>query len=279
LFEPRHGSTFGYAGSTEQNRRPMSPSRILCFTACLSLGCNGRLAGQPFAPRFADGNEEVVAVSSAASNGYSRLRLPDGSFQAETYAFAKGGKEELVMVDSTMDTVSFMDLVQMLTAALARQNYLPTPDKDPDKTKLLIYVYWGTTFGPKDMIISGAEGGPTPPHLHQVYWNAMILGYNLQKRQMEMGVGDDLLHNRYFVVLMAYDFQLLRKQGEAKLLWNTRFSLRQIGHNFRLNLPAMAQYASRYFGQDTNGLVYKQVPEGRVEVGEPTIVESGPGKK
>lgn len=35
----------------------------------------------------------------------------------------------------------------------------------------------------------------------------------------------------------------------------------------------MAQAASAYFGRDSYGLVYKPVPEGRVKVGEPTVVD------
>ncbi|HEY1792449.1 MAG TPA: hypothetical protein VGG34_05990 [Opitutaceae bacterium] len=73
--------------------------------------------------------------------------------------------------------------------------------------------------------------------------------------------------NRYFVVLMAYDFQILWKQRKHKLLWQTRFSIRERDHQFDRDLPAMAQYASQYFGQNTHGLVRKQVPLGRVEIG------------
>ncbi len=79
--------------------------------------------------------------------------------------------------------------------------------------------------------------------------------------------------NRYFVVLMAYDFQLLWKQKKHKLLWETRFSIDELRNQFDKALPAMAQYASRYFGQATNGLVRTRFSEGRVDIGEPTLVE------
>jgi len=35
--------------------------------------------------------EGITAVSSKAFNGYTRTRLPDGSFKPETYAFGNGG--------------------------------------------------------------------------------------------------------------------------------------------------------------------------------------------
>jgi len=55
---------------------------------------------------------------------------------------------------------------------------------------------------------------------------------------------DDIEHNRYFVVLMAYDFQVLWKQRKHKLLWETRFSIREQGNDFEKVLPAISRYAS-----------------------------------
>lgn len=76
--------------------------------------------------------------------------------------------------------------------------------------------------------------------------------------------------NRYFVVLMAYDFQLLWKQKKHKLLWETRFSIDERRNQFDKALLVMAQNASQYFGQDSHGLSRMRIREGKVEVGEPT---------
>ena len=78
----------------------------------------------------------------------------------------------------------------------------------------------------------------------------------------------EIEENRYFVVLMAYDFQLLWKEKKHKLLWETRFSIREANHQFDRDLPAMAQYASRYFGEDTHGVVRNRVPLGHVDIGD-----------
>jgi hypothetical protein len=113
--------------------------------------------------------------------------------------------------------------------------------------------------------------------------NAALLGYDstgligtdygMEVRRTPMRYRRDELiaeieENRYFVVLMAYDFQLLWKQKKHKLLWETRFSIREMDHQFDRDLPAMAQYASKYFGQDSHGLVRREVPLGRVEIGD-----------
>ena len=90
----------------------------------------------------------------------------------------------------------------------------------------------------------------------------------------------EIEENRYFVVLMAYDFELMWRQRKHKLLWETRFSISERRNAFDKALPLMAQYASRYFGQDSHGLLRTQVSEGRVEVGEAKslgVVEE-PGK-
>jgi len=88
---------------------------------------------------------------------------------------------------------------------------------------------------------------------------------------------DDLVseieENRYFVVLMAYDFQLMWKERKHKLLWETRFSISERRNAFDKALPVMAQYASQYFGQASRGLERTRVPEGKVEVREPTLIE------
>jgi hypothetical protein len=79
---------------------------------------------------------------------------------------------------------------------------------------------------------------------------------------------DEIEQDRYFVVLMAYDFQLAWKDKKHKLLWETRFSIRQRQHQFDRDLPVMAQFASRYFGQDSNGLIHEAIPLGHVDIGD-----------
>jgi len=112
--------------------------------------------------------------------------------------------------------------------------------------------------------------------------NAQMLGYDSPgligteqgnyARGTAFGVDRDDLYadieeNRYFVVLMAYDFQLLWKQKRHKLLWETRFSINQRRNDFTRALPVIADYASSYFGRDSHGLQRTRVPEGHVEIG------------
>ena len=110
--------------------------------------------------------------------------------------------------------------------------------------------------------------------------NAMLLGYNswwnatndapmgTPKELQRQDMIDELEEDRYFVVLMAYDFQALWKDKKHLLLWDTRFSIREHNHQFDRQLAAMTAEASRYFGRNSDGLKHDPLPEGTVEVGE-----------
>ena len=110
--------------------------------------------------------------------------------------------------------------------------------------------------------------------------NASMLGYDSEWNALMGGLSgpaqdfrrsrllSELEEARYFVVLMAYDYQLLVKEKKHKLLWETRFSIRQRSHAFDRQLAAMTEQASKFFGLDSNGLTRHPLPEGKVELGE-----------
>jgi hypothetical protein len=285
----------------------------------LLTGWSILLAGQVPA-RAADQVEGITAVASKVSNDYVRAKLPDGSFQPELYAFGKGGNWGGEISDATIDKLHFMDVARVIAEPLASQKYRPA--KDPNTTRLLIMIYWGTTavpgpisdsvaynsFGTAQADLSRAMNpfNPEPGAIQDAamsemssatvllnmenrqrdvtdFKNAAMLGYDAEgiigtdyglelRRTPQKVRRDDLIseieENRYFVVLMAYDFQLLWKEKKHKLLWETRFSINERHNQFDKALPVMAQYASQYFGQPSNGLLRTRVPVGRVDIGE-----------
>ena len=109
--------------------------------------------------------------------------------------------------------------------------------------------------------------------------NAAILGFDTELaeatgmeatafRLRRNDLFEEIEANRYFVVLMAYDFQAIWKHKQHKLLWVTRMSVRERGSNFGEILPAMVLYASQFCGEDSHGLLRKKLPEGRVDLGD-----------
>ncbi len=115
--------------------------------------------------------------------------------------------------------------------------------------------------------------------------NARILGYTedyvraLERQEIGIhslhDVVPELEADRYFVVLKAYDFRVAWKEKKLKLLWEARFSIAAHGNRFDQQLLAMTQAAARHLGEDTKGLLRQNLPEGKVEVGTPTVVEPG----
>jgi hypothetical protein len=290
----------------------------------------------------ASGVGEITAISSVAAAGYSRERLPDGTWKPETFAFGKGGHVAGQAAGDPIDKMSFDDLVKVLAVPLASRNYRQADE--PAHANLLIMVYWGTTTGTEGesrsaeyQNLQANQKAPAPPPMHMDAAsamggqgsieaqsarmnaiqsqlsdasfdsamqavtqeeeqrravdgrNAMLLGYDTELAAAQglqnTVLGDhfselvrEIEEDRYFVVLMAYDFQKLWKEKKRKLLWVTRISIRQRGNDFGKVLPAMMQYASEYFGRDSHGLLRREIREGHVEVGEPTTIGVVPEK-
>jgi len=254
---------------------------VLSFVAALAL---------PPARALAAGAAVITAVSSKVSPDYVRTRLPDGSFQPEEFSFVDGGRLDGTFRDDSMDKVVFLDVAKALAGPLAARGYVAA--KGPDSERVLIVVFWGTTVAPEPLdmsrgVISASSSSVYMDSVQRGLMdakNAKILGYDSEKLLLSdfgnsfTGTGmsgqhrnelvAELEESRYFVVLLAYDFQAFRK-GTKHKLWETRFSISEPSNQFDKALPAMAQFASVYFGQDSNGLVRKPIPEGSVKVGEP----------
>lgn len=228
---------------------------------------------------------ESVVVYSENFNGYKHPRTPDGHFKPETFAFGEGERADSFVANNEHNELSFYRVIRTLARPLAQQGYFAAPDAN--HTDLLILVYWGVTDGTRNTLpldrgdmtsqfdsAGGLKGA-------QDFYNARLLGYT-SKLQFAMDVPwftvaqdifDEIQENRYFVILQAFDFQLLRKEHRQKLLWETRMSITEQGNNFGKELAGMAQRASQYFGNGNGRLVRRAYPKGNVEVGTPVEVK------
>lgn len=124
---------------------------------------------------------------------------------------------------------------------------------------------------------------------HQDQQTALLLGYlpalkdaagaqGTAFEQRRRDLVEELEDGRYFVVLMAYDFRLLLGQKKRRLLWETRFSIRERGHDFSKDVAAMASNAARYFGRDSGGL-RRDTYDARVEIGSLKVLDADADKK
>ena len=126
---------------------------------------------------------------------------------------------------------------------------------------------------------------------NSVATNAQLLGFrrDMNKEQNKStasssGMTDDevamrllLSEERYFVILMAYDYHTMKKGSKPTLLWSTRFSIRSPGNTFTGSLPVMSKAAADYFGHALDGVKFQKpdVPNGKVDVGVPKVVGNG----
>lgn len=234
----------------------------------------------------------MTAVYSRTAKDYTHGQNPDGSFQAQTYTLRKGGDFGGPRIDETIDNESFEDVSLALAVPLAVQGFVPS--EDPHDTKLLIVVYWGTTIVPDDLNpndtrslkkyseefggMEAVQDGKTDAQ------TANMLGYSEEifhasahdprRRTLE----EEIERDRYFVVLLAYDYRAYRKFGLRDLLWETRFSIPEAGNDFEKAFPAMAAIAGKYFGQNSHGLIHHNLDEGHVEVGAPRSLGTLPDR-
>ena len=209
-------------------------------------------------------------VVSHVYNGYARVKLPDGSTQAETYVFAEGGMFDGQPIGGdTVGTIGFDEVARIVAQALRGQNYLPAPHDEAPKQ--LIMLWYGTTQSTADK--------PTAYELIEAR-NARILGFQLDRSRasdlsfttMAEDFRREFEAGRYFVVIKAYDFAAAKNERRLKLMWESRFSIQRQAVNFDQELPVMAAFAARTFGQETKGIFNPDTIKGRIKMGDLKIL-------
>ena len=116
--------------------------------------------------------------------------------------------------------------------------------------------------------------------------NARILGYTevldrarfASHMSFAQDIISELAHNRYYVVLQAYDFKTAAKEKKLKPLWTARISMDESGNDFARALDQMLRCATPYLGQDSDGLHRHLTRGGRVDLGPLEIIETVPAK-
>lgn len=76
----------------------------------------------------------------------------------------------------------------------------------------------------------------------------------------------DIEEARYYVIVHAFDFKKTVREKKPKLQWVTRMSMRAPGNSFAEKAAAMVAYAATRFGQNTDGLERKNIPNYKVNL-------------
>ena len=275
-------------------RLGLSLPAVFIFT--LRATTTGQLAAAP---------SESIAISATARSTYVRPVDAEGKPQRETYIFTEGHYMGGPTIDSSESKIKFADVTRSLLPSLAKQNYFPTSDvpsanilimvhwgttvtyEDPQKTYAAEALNGALTKYNQGIADVGiADAGDVNAALEMqtsaqsgaagaIERNAALLGYkrslDKERRKImpspeELTMNLDLNEERYFVVLMAYDYQYMKKEHRPRLLWVTRLSVRSPGNNFTEALPALALAGSDAFGRQLDGLVRVKVPVQRGQV-------------
>ena len=105
------------------------------------------------------------------------------------------------------------------------------------------------------------------------FFKAQLLGMeeaysNRVSPQDEYELKRLLQDERYFVILMAYDYDSV-KQGNPVLQWSTRYSIRAVGQNFGDAIKGMNFAAGDFFGKNIDGLSRRRFDDdSSVEIGD-----------
>ncbi len=251
------------------------------------------------------GKTDAVTISATSAPGYVRPTDEKGKPVPESYVFLQGEYLGGGTADGSLDRMSFDTLTRTLAVNLAAQEYYPTKDAasanllirvfwgatiiQDDPQRALAMEALNTALGEYSATYAATETGDTGDinvAMEQIgsgqefaqnaaLRNASLLGYRraldrLSRKAMpspeELTLRTELSEERYFVVLMAYDYQFMMREKKPKLLWVTRLSMRGPGNNFTEALPALALAGAEVFGRSLPDLQRVRVNERRVEV-------------
>lgn len=242
---------------------------------------------------------QSIAISSTAAPDYVRALGADGKPLPESYVFYEGNFIGGGTVDPYQKRVKYSDITLMLAQNLAKQNYFPTKDLASANLIIMVHWGTTLTYedaekqfaaeeinaalaaynrsvdagefadpGALNSALSRQEGvaGSAEENLNR---NAALLGYRraldkernkIMPSQEELTMSLELAEDRYFVVLMAYDYQYLRKEKAKRLRWVTRLSVRSPGNNFLDAIHTLTVAGGEVFGQQLDGLKRVKVP-------------------
>lgn len=283
--------------------------RFVRFAICILLGA--ALANTAVLAR----KNARVLVDSYAREGYEEGKVVDGEARFESYHFFKGRHFGGNIRDKSLREVPFEEVVQTLAMEMRTRNYYPEPVME--KGEFLIVVHWGVTgieepfdelflnepgdagFGAPDVMFDSQDSGGSQDFSQdfsddfQSYDaagpsradknNAALIGFDRALRRRGLMPQDEyelrsmLQDERYFIILMAYDWQKLRLEKEYELVWSTRFSLDAIGTNFKEAHFALSRGAANYIGTNLGGKLSKtktHLGPGDIEFGEIEVIET-----
>jgi len=247
--------------------------------------------------------EARILVDSFAERSYLKKKEGDTGPKRETYHLVEGKSHGGLIRDKSLREVPFIEVAEGLAQEMEKRNYYPAVSMEDGDFLIIVHrgvtrieADWDELFPEDDEEEAAAEEEEGEEELtnpdtylrEEGYTNAeqdnaQLIGFDraLRRRglmvQDEMELQEMLRAERYFLILMAFDWQKLRKTGEKKLVWSTRFSMDAVRVNFHEAHFALSRGAANYFGTNLDGKLGKVktfVGPGEVKTGELKVIET-----
>ncbi len=219
-----------------------------------------------------DVNCEIIVTVDQTDEG-KKVAPPTHEHPAYYFPIVAGYREEgFRMAGETAPDKS--KIIQMLAKALAKQNYLVVSAKTPPPSVLLAF-HWGTINPSSDPTdVDNETGDPVtgPITEHEARkMTALVVGHSASQvdPHFDHALFEAVRENRYFVVIIAYDWAAAQKH-ERKQLWIAKMSTPSAGISLDDVASALITTGAPFFGRETARPMVKStsiLPRGKVEMG------------
>jgi hypothetical protein len=185
-----------------------------------------------------------------------------------------GGYQERGRITANMPPPPPPNRVALIVAReLAKQGYLVTNAKHPPTQ--VLSIFWG--------YLNPQISEPLPDHPEsKVFFNSreessMVAGLTVKNLDLNMEkypVIQAMEEDRFFIMILAYDYKTYARTHRKLALWQAKMSVRSNGTTLDAVLPVLAEAGGPQFGRETKRPVMTtiELPQGSVEEGEPKVV-------
>jgi len=219
-----------------------------------------------------DINCEVIVTVDQTEDG-KKVAPPTHEHPAYYFPIVAGYREEGFRTagETAPDKAK---IIQQLAKALAKQNYLVVSAKTPPPSVLLAF-HWGYINPSNDPAdVDNETGDPVTGTIteHEARkMTALVAGHSagLVDPHFDHTIFEAVRENRYFVVIIAYDWAAAQKHVR-KQLWIAKMSTPNIGVTLDDVAGALITTGAPFFGRETSRPMVKLtsvIPHGIVEMG------------
>ncbi len=221
-----------------------------------------------------------------------------------SYHFAQGKFYGGNIRDKSLENMSLQDIAETLAKDMEEQNFFPA--SSTAEGDLLIVVHWGTTEleddwdellgedGSEETLDENGESTLPSDDFDSNLGSELNYESQLSKRRenailtgIDKGLDNSVMpsdyyeyssmleEERYFMVLIGFDWQALLKEKVKEVQFVTRFSLRSPGTNFEDAIPSLSRAAIPHLGTNLDDLAKTktQLGWGKGSVGEIEVVK------